>query len=359
MLKQLCVAAALIVAASSSFAAAAAIPTADKKGSKDNPLLKRYEGSVIIVSEYKKFAEFTMPLSKLERVEGKTVGNNNHAYEPKDKKSLEGEYTRLVYVIPADRSPLEVLRNYQDEVKGKGGKLLYECKGTECGADASRSSGGGGGDTSLAMYLYPAERVTDPYGSSGYCAVAEHIADQRFTVAEFPDSGAHVSVLTYAIKSPDKNDQCHAFNGRTIAVVDIVEAKAREQRMVTVKADEMAKAISSGGKIALYGIFFDFNKADVKPESEPTLEQIAKLLKDSPTLKLLVVGHTDNVGSFMPNMELSQRRAAAVVNALATRFGIGKDRLMPVGVSFASPIESNKTEQGRAKNRRVELVDNA
>ncbi len=359
MLKLLCVAATLIVASSSAFAAAAVVPAADKKGSKDNPLLKRYEGSVIVASETRKFAEFTMPLSRLEPVAGKKDGNNNHAHEPKDKKSLEGQYTRLVYVVPADRSPLEVLRNYQDEVKGKGGKVLYECKGAECGADAGRSIGGGGGHASLAMYLYPAERVTDPYGSSGYCAVAERIADQRFTVAELPDSGAHVSVLTYAIKSPDKNDSCHAFNARTIAVVDIVEAKAREQKMVAVKADEMAKAISSGGKIALYGIYFDFNKADVKPESDPTLEQIAKLLKESPSLKLLVVGHTDNVGSFVPNMELSQRRAAAVVNALATRFGIGKDRLMPVGVSFASPIESNKTEQGRAKNRRVELVDNA
>jgi outer membrane protein OmpA-like peptidoglycan-associated protein len=358
MLKHLCVAAALIVAASSGFATAA-VPAADRNGSKDNPLLKRDEGSFNVAAEYKKFAEFTMPLSRLEPVEGKTVGNNNRAHEPKDKRTLEGAYTRLVYVVPPDRSPLEVLRNYQEEAKSKGGKLLFECKGGECGADASRSSSGGGGDTSLAMYLYPAERVNDAYGSSGYCAVAEHITDQRFIVAEFPDSGAHVSVLTYAIKSPDKSDLCHAFNGRTIAVVDIVEAKAREQRMVAVKAEEMASAISSGGRIALYGIYFDFNKADVKPESEPTLEQIAKLLKDSPTLKLLVVGHTDSIGSFMPNVELSQRRAAAVVNALATRFAIGKDRLTPVGVSFASPIESNKTEQGRAKNRRVELVDNA
>jgi OmpA-OmpF porin, OOP family len=358
MVKLIGVFATVVVAVSNAFAAAA-IPTADKKGTRDSPLLKRYEGSVIVASEHKKFAEFTLPLSRLEPVEGKKVGNNNRAHEPKNKKSLEGATTRLVYVIPPARSPLEVLRNYQDEVKSKGGKLLYECKGSECGGDASRSSAGGGGDTSLAMYLYPAERVTDAHGTSGYCALAERIADQRFMAAEIADSGAHVSVLTYAIKSPHKSDSCHAFNERTIAVVDIVEAQAREQKMVTVKADEMAKAISSGGKVALYGIYFDFNKTDIKPESDPTLEQIAKLLKDTPALKLLVVGHTDNVGSFTPNMDLSQRRAAAVVNALVTRYGIGKDRLMAVGVSFASPIESNKTEQGRAKNRRVELVENA
>ena len=336
----------------------ATIPTADKTGSKDNPLLKRYEGSRIVAYEHKSFAEFTLPLAKLEQVSGQKDGHNNRYHEPKNKKALEGAYTRLVYLIPENRSPLEVLRNYQDEIKGKGGTSLFECKARECGGDPGRSSGGGGGDMSLAMYLYPEERITEPHGSNGYCAVAENIADQRDMAAELPDGSAHVSVLTYAIKAPDKHDSCKAFNDRTIAVVDIVEAKAREQKMVTVQAGEMAKAISSAGRIALYGIYFDFNKVEIKLESDPTLEQIAKLLKDAPALKLLVVGHTDNVGGFTFNMDLSQRRAAAVVHALATRFSISKDRLTPVGVSFASPVASNKTDEGRAKNRRVELVEN-
>jgi outer membrane protein OmpA-like peptidoglycan-associated protein len=87
-------------------------------------------------------------------------------------------------------------------------------------------------------------------------------------------------------------------------------------------------------------------------------EAPGKLMKELPTLKLLVVGHTDNVGTFPFNTELSQRRAPAVAAALAGRYGVGKDRLMPVGVSFASAVASNKTEDGRAKNRRVELVEN-
>jgi outer membrane protein OmpA-like peptidoglycan-associated protein len=82
-------------------------------------------------------------------------------------------------------------------------------------------------------------------------------------------------------------------------------------------------------------------------------------MKKSPALKLLVVGHTDNVGSFQFNMDLSQRRAAAVVAALTARFSVAKDRLTPVGVSFASPVAPNRTEEGRAKNRRVELVENS
>jgi outer membrane protein OmpA-like peptidoglycan-associated protein len=159
--------------------------------------------------------------------------------------------------------------------------------------------------------------------------------------------------------SPGKHDSCRALNDRTVVIVDLLEAKAREQKMVTVSSGEMAQAISSGGRVALYGIYFDFNKADVKPESDPTIEQIAKLLKDSPSLKVLIVGHTDNVGTFSFNMDLSQRRAAAVVAVLASRHGIAKERLSPVGVSYASPVASNKTEEGRAKNRRVELVENA
>ena len=335
-------------------------PTADMKGSKDSPLLKRYEGSFIVAYERKSFGELTLPLSPIEQVRPiERTRQNNRVHVPKNKKALEGVYTRLAYLLPAGRSPLEVLRNYQDEVKSKGGKILFECKGAECGGDPARSSLGGGGDMSLAMYLFPPERVIDPHGSNAWCALGERITDQRYTAAEMPQSGAHVSVIAYTIVSPDNKDPCKGFNGRTIAVVDIVEAKDRENKMVTVDAGEMAKSIDSTGRVALYGIYFDFNKADVKPESDATLEQIAALMKKDTALKVLVVGHTDNVGSFSFNMDLSQRRAAAVVAALATRFAVGKDRLTPVGVSFASPVAPNKTEEGRAKNRRVELVDNA
>ena len=118
----------------------------------------------------------------------------------------------------------------------------------------------------------------------------------------------------------------------------------------------IAEKIDATGRIALYGILFDFNKTDLKPESKATLDQIAKLLADDPSLKLLVVGHTDNVGAFEFNRDLSARRAAAVVAALMAQYGIPKERLFPFGVAFASPIASNTTEEGRAKNRRVELV---
>ena len=141
--------------------------------------------------------------------------------------------------------------------------------------------------------------------------------------------------------------------------MDLFEAKGREQKMVTVSSGEMARSISTAGRVALYGIYFDFNKAEVKPESDLTLEQVGKLLKESPRLKLLVVGHTDNVGGFPFNMDLSQRRAVAVVNALSSRFEVSRERLTPVGVSYASPVATNATDEGRSRNRRVELVENA
>jgi OOP family OmpA-OmpF porin len=318
--------------------------------------VKRYDGSFIVAYEHKSFSDFTLPLSTLEEVPNKQDNHNNRYFEPKKRKPLEGEYTRIGYLIPADRSPLEVFRNYQDDIKSKNGTILFECKETACGGNPGLSSSGGGGQMSLAMYLGPEERITDPPYSNGNCALTSHITEQRYFAAEMPASDAHVSVLIYAMKD---DLYCKAFNGRTIAIVDIVEAKSRERKMVTVAASEMETAITTAGRVALYGIYFEFNKADVKPESDPTLEQMAKLLKTTPALKLLVVGHTDDVGSFTSNMDLSQRRATAVVQALVSRFGIAQSRVTAVGISYASPVASNKTEEGRAKNRRVELVENA
>jgi outer membrane protein OmpA-like peptidoglycan-associated protein len=335
------------------------LPSADKAGAKDSPVLQRYEGSLIVSYTHQGFGELSLPLSKLEPVPDKKDRMNNRVHEPKSKKALEGRYTRIVYLIPEGRSPLEVLRNYQEEIRAKGGKVLFECRADECGGDPERSSGGGGTDSSLAMYLFPADRITDPAQSPGRCAQERRITDLRFFSGELGEQAGHVAVQTYTLVDQHASATCHALNGRTFAVVDLVESKEREQRMVTVDAAEMARSITATGRVALYGIYFDFNKAELKPESDTTLGEIAKLLSATPALRLLVVGHTDNVGSFQFNLDLSQRRAAAVVEALAGRFKVSRGRLEPFGVSFASPAASNQTEEGRAKNRRVELVENA
>ena len=109
-------------------------------------------------------------------------------------------------------------------------------------------------------------------------------------------------------------------------------------------------------EVPVYGITFDTNKAEVKPESTPSLEQIARLLKQDPALRLKVVGHTDMVGALDANMKLSQARAEAVVQALVSQHGIAVARLKGFGVGPLAPVASNDSEEGRARNRRVEIV---
>jgi outer membrane protein OmpA-like peptidoglycan-associated protein len=135
----------------------------------------------------------------------------------------------------------------------------------------------------------------------------------------------------------------------------VVEKQAMTQEVVA-DAKFMSEGISSTGHVAIYGIYFDFNKADVKPESEPALKEITKLLQQDAKLKLYVVGHTDSVGGFDYNMKLSQQRAEAVVKELISKYKITSDRLKAYGVGPLAPVTSNETEEGKAKNRRVELV---
>lgn len=133
----------------------------------------------------------------------------------------------------------------------------------------------------------------------------------------------------------------------------------REQNMnqyIVLSVEDISREINSYGKAAFYGIFFDTDKSDIKPESTETLEQMAKYLKANPKVEVYIVGHTDNTGTFEHNLKLSVSRAEAVVNALATSFGIPAQRLKAQGVASLSPVMSNGTEDGKTKNRRVEMV---
>jgi outer membrane protein OmpA-like peptidoglycan-associated protein len=149
--------------------------------------------------------------------------------------------------------------------------------------------------------------------------------------------------------------QASAFNeGRNYELV-IVESKPMEQEVVA-DASALNQSIATTGKAAVYGIYFDTGKAEIKPESDPTLDEITKMLKQNPKLRLYVVGHTDDTGTLESNLKLSTDRAASVVKALTGR-GIDASRLKPAGAGPYCPVESNKTDAGRAKNRRVELVE--
>ncbi|MBZ5551684.1 MAG: OmpA family protein [Acidobacteriia bacterium] len=137
--------------------------------------------------------------------------------------------------------------------------------------------------------------------------------------------------------------------------VTTVKAKEMAQEMKAT-AEVLASDITATGHAAVYGICFDTDKAEIKPESEPALTEMAKLLKNNAALNVFIVGHTDNTGTFEHNMKLSQDRAASVVSALVTKHGIAAARLKSTGVASLAPVASNDTEDGKAKNRRVELV---
>ena len=119
---------------------------------------------------------------------------------------------------------------------------------------------------------------------------------------------------------------------------------------------KIEKDLKEEGRAEIYGIYFDFDSDELRSESEPVLAEIADVLKKQPDWKLNVEGHTDNVGGDKHNLDLSQRRAASVINALVARYQISADRLSPMGFGSSKPKATNDTVEGRALNRRVELV---
>jgi outer membrane protein OmpA-like peptidoglycan-associated protein len=167
------------------------------------------------------------------------------------------------------------------------------------------------------------------------------------------DSGAHTTLrVPKGSTEVWVNIDAHGFD----YYMTIVEKQAMQQN-VTMDASAMASSIADTGRVAIYGINFDTAKSDIKPESEPAIGEIVKLLTNNPALKVYIVGHTDMVGDAASNVRLSQARAQSVINALVTKHGIAAGRLIAFGNGPYAPVASNKTDDGRAKNRRVELVE--
>lgn len=138
-------------------------------------------------------------------------------------------------------------------------------------------------------------------------------------------------------------------------LLTIVERKAMVQE-VTASAAIFQAGLKTSGHVEVPGILFDTGKSELKAESDAALAEVAKLMKSDPSLKLFVVGHTDNVASLDFNVKLSEARADAVVQALVARHGIAAARLTARGVGPLAPIASNDSDAGRARNRRVEIV---
>jgi OOP family OmpA-OmpF porin len=213
-------------------------------------------------------------------------------------ENVEGEFFHLSYYARPGAeatSGLEVVRNYENAIRKAGGTVLYTL------------------------------------GNS-------------FTVGKVVTEGKEIWV------------KASWANYGSVIYLDLVQRQAMEQT-IEANADTWLSDITSTGRAAVYGITFDTDKAVIKPESEPVLAEMAKLLKDNPTLDVFIVGHTDSTGSYDHNLQLSKDRAAAVVNALVSGHGIAAARMTAVGVGPVAPVASNNTEEGKAKNRRVELVE--
>jgi outer membrane protein OmpA-like peptidoglycan-associated protein len=315
-------------------AATAARAQEDVAGAADHPLVKRYAGSWILAYQFHEFDEVTLPTGK------------QLAYDKSFESTLdvEGAWTRLIYVAPEQRSSLEVFRNYQKDLEAAGFQLLYQCKEEACGPN--------NGGALVNFMLYPlGERLTSSGQASEYAF--SFPKDVRYLVARKlrPEGDLYVS-LYVAIETfdLDKRTQDHA-----LALLDVIETKGMQENMVVVEASAIDKSIRETGRIALYGITFDTASTVIKPESADSLAQVVKYLTDNPGVGLYIVGHTDNEGSFDYNLDLSYRRAAAVVEWLVGQ-GIDAGRLKAAGAGLMAPVAPNTTEAGRAKNRRVELV---
>ena len=172
-------------------------------------------------------------------------------------------------------------------------------------------------------------------------------------VSEYEDAGQNV-VLKVVKNGMEVWAHVYASSNGSYSI-HLIEKQAMNQDVVA-DANSLANSIKESGKVAVYGIYFDTGKSILKPESQPTLLEISKLLKIDTNLKLYVVGHTDNTGTLDANMKLSLDRAASVVNALVSQFSVNATRLTACGDGPTSPVASNDNEEGKALNRRVELV---
>jgi len=302
-------------------------PKSDIAGASDHPQVGRYQGSVITFRETKAYEETALPNAAL----GRGMEKDDSSWQV----ALSGRVTSLRYEGPGGRSVLEILRNFEVALKSDGFEIAFFCRGPKQCAPGGRitnfwnAARGGIGlpsawDTSI--YLLARRDTVDGIVTVGILGVETRAYQDRPLMP-------HIALT-------------------------VVEGKPMEtDKIAVIEASAMEKSLTRDGRVALYGIYFDFDKADIRAESKEQIDQIAALLKSNPKLDVIVAGHTDGKGTFDYNLSLSQRRAQAVANALVNSYGIARDRMTASGVGMSAPVASNRTEQGRARNRRVEIVE--
>jgi outer membrane protein OmpA-like peptidoglycan-associated protein len=272
----------------------------------DHPLVTSYPGSEARNREAKDFDTYRL-------ITGVKADSLDF-----ESTSVEGRLTRIEYGNPKGRSVAEIFANYEQALKDAGLTELFRCVDKECGPG------------------YAGSRWNRFNGTINISGDARYLAGRL----DVPEGQAYVAVAV----------------ARHQHQITVVEVKAMEEGLVSVNAEALGEDMDRYGHVAVPGIFFDTDKAVLKPQSDPALAEMAALLKGRPQLKVWIVGHTDGTGPFDHNLTLSKARAAAVAEALIQRFGIAAQRLGSHGVGPLAPVGSNTSDKGKAANRRVEIV---
>ena len=246
-------------------------------------------------------------------------------FEAGETLELEGRVRNTMYQADENRSVLEVFRAYETGLASLGYETLYRCAGLNaCG-----------GSIGYAL---------NRYGNTGGGMPLSD--DFRYLVVErTTELGREVGhVLVMKTKRPVQ------------IFVEAVQTEAEATELAILSADEIAAAIANRGTAAIYGLEFALDSAELLPESTAVLEQMAGYLKQAGDAQVLLVGHTDNQGTLDYNRNLSRQRAEAVRSALIDEFGIASNRLEAHGVGYLAPVAPNSSADGRARNRRVEMM---
>ena len=316
----------ILIAASAGSEAHAATQAPDPGQVKDHPLVSRFSGSKVSGYVQSDFDVIELPMGPLR--------SGSDGFE--ETRSAEGRITRIAYAGPDGKSSLEVYRNFRDALANAGFTIQFECARATCGNGFN-----------AAHKLHDASPKLEGDSPTMINTLQATNNDVRILTARLdrPDALVDLSLLV-------SKDDSHPVG----ALLTIVEGKPMDQGQVSVDAKAMAAGLGSAGHIALYGIQFKTDSAALTSASDQTLAQMAALLQGKPDLKVYIVGHTDNAGGLAHNQALSQQRAEAVVKALASRHGVATTRMAAKGLASYAPVASNDSEDGRARNRRVELV---
>ncbi len=289
----------------------------------EDDIIPIYEGSEIIYDDLFGFEEIPVILNETSVI------------------LQEGNLRRLWCQAPEGRSPYEIIRNFESAIENIEGQIIFSTR-------------------------EPQSLEIDEKNLSDYFKVNRQdrgLATHVFSYTHFP--GEMSEYLVGKVRTGERDSYVIVASGRghwaanqsdnTYYEVITLELEAMEMDMVTMEALHQGLAVQ--GRIAIYNILFDTGESRVKAESAEALITIADFLKDNPSQRYLVVGHTDSMGGYDMNLRLSEARAEAVVAELINVYGITQEQLIPVGVGPASPVMSNTTEEGRARNRRVEIVE--